>query len=75
MNDPHETETPIKTLNEFMEWVQQLESGEYLFRGLSSAGYDIIAGAYLRLDPEAEPQQLLEMNKELINQGCTASRA
>ena len=66
MNDQQETETPIKTLNEFMEWVQQLESGEYLFRGLSSARYDIIASAYLRLDSEAEPQQLLELNKELI---------
>ncbi len=66
MNAQHETKTPIETLNEFMEWVQKLESEEYLFRGLSSAGYDIMASAYLRLDPEAEPQQLLEMNKELI---------
>ena len=66
MNDPHETQTPIKTLSEFMEWVHQLESGEYLFRGLPCARYDIIASAYLRLDPEAGPAQLLELNKELI---------
>ena len=70
MNAQHETKTikptPIKTLKAFMEWVEQLESGEYLFRGLSSAEYDIIASAYLRLDSEAGPEQLLEMNKELI---------
>ena len=48
MNVQHETKTSIETLNEFMEWVQKLESGEYLFRGLSSTGYDIMASAYLR---------------------------
>ena len=66
MNDQSETQTPIKTLNAFMEWVQQLENKEYLFRGLPCATYDIIASAYLRLNPEAGPEQLIELNKALI---------
>ena len=66
MNDQPETETPMKTLSEFMAWIHQLESGEYLFRGLPCAQYTIIASAYLRLDPEADPEQVLALNKELI---------
>ena len=68
----------IKTLNEFMEWASQFDSGEdakqYLFRGVSSADYKIDASAYRRIkkgrtDDEEQVddfEKFLQINKDLI---------
>ena len=47
MNNQHEyVLKPFTTLNEFMEWVQQFDSGSYLFRGVQNAEYRIEASAF-----------------------------
>lgn len=58
----------ITTLSEFMEWTQQFDPGEYLFRGVLNENYAIEASAYRRLKTEADrnPEKFLEINKELI---------
>lgn len=68
----------IKTLNEFLQWASQFDSGEdsekYLFRGVSSTDYKIDASAYRRLkkgrDRDEEQvgdfEALLRINRDLI---------
>ena len=68
----------IKTLNEFLQWASQFDSGEdsekYLFRGVSSTDYKIDASAYRRLkkgrDGDEEQvgdfEALLRINRDLI---------
>ena len=60
--------TQIATLNEFVEWAQQLVSGEYLFRGFSNEEYEIEASAYRRLTNKEDKnlEKLLEINRSLI---------
>ena len=65
---PRTAELPeITTLNEFMEWTQQLAPEEYLFRGIANKDYEIEASAYRR--PKKEDREFgkfLQINKELI---------
>ncbi len=63
-----ENATEIKTLGEFIEWASQFNEGEYLFRGVSSKGYEIEASTYRRLPEEKKknPFQLLKINEELL---------
>ena len=68
----------IKTLNEFMVWAAQFDSGEdskqYLFRGVSSADYKIDASAYRRIkkgrnsddQQDGDFEKFLQINKDLI---------
>ena len=63
----------IKSLNDFMEWVESinpdLESEMYLFRGLSNEKYLIEASAWRRLPSEynrSSYEEFLEINKFLI---------
>ena len=68
----------ITTLNEFMEWAAQFDSGEdskqYLFRGVSSADYRIDASAYRRIkrgrnnneEQDGDFEKFLQINKDLI---------
>ena len=59
----------VKTLSDFMKWVEQFNDGLYLFRGVSKDTYKMEASAYRRL-PEADrnnPNKLLKINQELIN--------
>ncbi|MCY4568973.1 MAG: tetratricopeptide repeat protein [Candidatus Poribacteria bacterium] len=68
----------VKTLNEFMKWAAQFDSGEdskqYLFRGVSSADYKIDASAYRRIkkgrdndeEQEGDFEKFLQINKDLI---------
>ena len=70
---PERTETEVKelleitTLNEFMEWTQQLAPEEYLFRGVSNADYEIEASAYRRpKKDERDFEKFLRINRELI---------
>ena len=67
----------IKTLSQFMEWVENLESGKYVFRGVIDESYKIEATTYLRLKDENgnfinqgdnSPESLLRINQEIINQ-------
>ena len=70
----------IKTLNEFMEWASQFDSGEnskqYLFRGVSSADYRIDASAYRRIKKgrnndehqDGDFEKFLQINKDLIRE-------
>ena len=68
----------IKTLNEFIEWTAQFDSGEdskqYLFRGVSSADYKIDASAYRRIkkgrnsddQQDGDFEKFIQINKDLI---------
>lgn len=60
----------IGTLNEFLDWVQQLAPEEYLFRGISNEDHDIEASAYRRLKREENRNlgKFLEINMELIKE-------
>lgn len=58
----------IKTLNDLVEWVEQLKIGDYIFRGVSSKCYGIQASTYRRLKDENDNSfaRLLEINEGLI---------
>ena len=60
------TET-IRNLDEFIKWAEKFKDGEYLFRGVPNACYEIEASAYRRLpDGEKTPKHLLGINLDLI---------
>ena len=57
----------ITTLNEFMEWAQQLPAGECLFRGVPDEQYGIQASAYRRPKKEDRgAEKFLQINRSLI---------
>ena len=61
--------TEIKTLGEFMDWVDRLRPAECLFRGLSNREHSTEASAWRRLTNEQDRNnidKLLEINKGLI---------
>lgn len=61
--------TEISTLIDFIQWAEQFNDGQYLFRGVRKKCYKIEAGAYRRL-PEPDrynPAKLLKINQELID--------
>ena len=67
----------IKTLNQFTKWIESLESGKYVFRGVADEKYEIEATTYLRLkdkdgnfinERDNSPETLLKINQEIINQ-------
>lgn len=58
--------TRISSLGEFIKWVKQLGSGNYLFRGVPNAAYRIQASAYRRLRDGAGNLEFLQINKDLI---------
>ena len=67
--------THIKTLNEFIKWVESinpnLESELYLFRGLSNEKYQIEASAWRRLPSSYNRislDEFLEINRVLIKE-------
>ena len=61
--------TQITTLNGFMEWAQQFDSGSYLFRGVPNASYRIEASAFRR-PKEADRgfEKFLQINRDLIRE-------
>ena len=68
------TERTIGTLNDFMEWIQDIatnsESYNFLYRGVPSETHDIgEASAYRRLRDEKDriPPKLIEINQSLID--------
>lgn len=57
----------ISSLSEFIEWVNQLGSGNYLLRGVPNAEYRIQASAYRRPKEEDRNfEKFLHINKHLI---------
>ena len=57
----------ISSLSEFIEWVQHLGSGNYLFRGVPNAEYRIQASAYRRPKKEDRNfEKFLQINRDLI---------
>ena len=59
----------VRTLRGFLDWAEQFNDGQYLFRGVRKDSYKIEAGACRRL-PEADrynPAKLLKINQELID--------
>ena len=66
--------TPVKSVNEFMEWASQFNQGGYLFRGVTNEEYDISASAYRRLkntqngdeNRSVEFEKFVQINRGLI---------
>ena len=57
----------ISSLSEFIEWVKQLGTKNYLFRGVPNAEYRIQASAYRRpKEEDRNPEKFLQINKDLI---------
>ena len=69
-----QSQSGIKTLNEFMRWVQELPDGNYVYRGVSNKDYPIEASTYRRLrnekgeirDEDKTAEKLLQINREMI---------
>ena len=61
--------TQITTLNGFMEWVQQFDSGSYLFRGVPNEKYGIEASAFRRpKEADRDFEKFLQINRDLIRE-------
>ena len=57
----------ISSLSEFIEWVNQLGTGNYLFRGVPNAEYRIQASAYRRPKEDTRNfEKFLQINRNLI---------
>ena len=69
-----EPQLEISTLNGFMQWVQELPDGNYVYRGVSNQEYPIEASTYRRLkdekgkirDEDKTVARLLQINREMI---------
>lgn len=69
-----ESQLEISTLNRFMQWVQELPDGNYVYRGVSNHEYPIEASTYRRLqdekgeirDEDKTVGRLLQINREMI---------
>ena len=70
-----EEQDSIKSLDEFMKWVQGLPQGEYIYRGVSNKNYQIEASTYRRLKDEKgnfrneddkSAERLRQINWEMI---------
>ena len=59
--------TEITNLAAFIAWIEELEPGQYLFRGVSNETYEIIPSAYRRPQMERDPEMLLRINKAYID--------
>ena len=59
--------TQISSLSDFIEWVNQLGSNNYLFRGVPNKKYKIQASAYRRPEVNTRSfEKFLQINKHLI---------
>ena len=64
----------IKSLDQFMKWIQELPDGNYVYRGVSNKDYPIEASTYRRLknekgeirDEDKTAERLLQVNREMI---------
>ena len=62
---------PIKSIEEFISWTEQLEGRFLLFRGLADASWEVSASAYRRIKPSPEnvpaPSIFQNYMKQLLN--------
>ena len=65
----------VRTLKSFIEWAEQFNDGEYVFRGVSNVKYPIEASTYRRLKDkdgkfrkkeDGTPEKLLKINEEML---------
>ena len=72
---PRKASRRVKTLKSFMEWAEQFNDGEYVFRGVSNEEYIIEASTYRRLrgkdgnfkkEEDGTPEKLLKINEEMV---------
>ena len=60
-------EETIKTLDEFIAWVNQFNEGDYVFRGVPNKEYRIQASAYRRPEEDGRNfEKFLDINQGLI---------
>ena len=73
---PKKASRRVKKLKSFMEWAEQFNDGEYVFRGVSNEKYIIEASTYRRLKDkdgkfkkeDRTPEKLLKINEEMIEE-------
>ena len=59
--------TEIANLAAFIAWIEELEPGQYLFRGVPNETYEIVSSTYLRLPQvNRNPAMLLRINEEYL---------
>ena len=64
-----EESAQIKTLDEFMAWAKQFDSGVSVFRGVSNEAYGIQASAYRRPEKEERSfEKFRYINRDLIRE-------
>ena len=64
-----EEQPKIETLDGFMEWARQFESGKYVFRGVPNAKYGIQASAFRRPEENKRDfEKFLQINQDLIRE-------
>ena len=61
--------TEISSLSDFIEWTENFNYGQYLFRGVSKVSYKIEASACRRLPPMARKnvKKILQINEEMLD--------
>lgn len=58
--------TEIANLAAFIAWVEEFESGQYLFRGVPNETYEIVPSTYIRPQVERDPEVLLRINEAYL---------
>ena len=58
--------TEIANLAAFIAWVEELEPGQYLFRGVPNETYEIVPSTYIRPQVERDPEILLRINEAYL---------
>lgn len=58
--------TEIANLAAFIAWVEEFESGQYLFRGVPNETYEIVPSTYIRPQVERDPEILLRINEAYL---------
>lgn len=57
----------VSCLADFIAWIEELDTGQYLFRGVPDESFEILASTYLRLSPEERNSEtLLRINEGYI---------
>ena len=69
LSEEKEGSEPIKTLDAFMAWAKQFDSGAHVFRGVPNETYGIQASAYRRPEEEERSfEKFLYINRDLIRE-------
>ena len=64
-----EEQSKIETLDQFHKWAKECSRGDYVFRGVPNAEYEIQASAYRRpREKERNYEKFLQINRDLIRE-------